>query len=244
MLLDGRDLWVKMRKSLGDKRKMLNDDHIATLTRDYVDALAVAGDPDHPRNATVKVFEASDFGYWRITVERPLRLRFEITEATVALLAEARAVIRYDESEALLAAMKSMIGTTAGSRSEFAAKLAELGRLPAPVEKSVWEASSVSDPEGEVQTNRAGGPLPDAELRDYENVPLSEDIHDYLAREVLPHVPEAWIDESKTKTGYEIPFTRHFHVYQAPRPLSEIDSEIRALEAQIRDLLGEVTGEA
>ncbi|GID90844.1 DNA methyltransferase [Amorphoplanes digitatis] len=244
VLLDGRDLWVKMRKSLGDKRKMLNDDHIATLTRDYVDALAVAGDPDHPRNATVKVFEASDFGYWRITVERPLRLRFEITEATVALLAEARAVIRYDESEALLAAMKSMIGTTAGSRSEFAAKLAELGRLPAPVEKSVWEASSVSDPEGEVQTNRAGGPLPDAELRDYENVPLSEDIHDYLAREVLPHVPEAWIDESKTKTGYEIPFTRHFHVYQAPRPLSEIDSEIRALEAQIRDLLGEVTGEA
>ncbi|MET8152003.1 N-6 DNA methylase [Actinoplanes sp. NPDC049668] len=244
VLLDGREFWVRMPKSLGDKRKMLNDDHIAALTRAYVDALGAAGDPDRPRDARVKVFGGADFGYRRITVERPLRLRFEVTEATLALLAEARAVIRYDESEALLAAMKSMIGTTAGTRAEFAARLTELGKLPAPVEKAVWEASSVSDPDGEAQTNRAGAPLPDAELRDYENVPLSEDIHDYLAREVLPHVPDAWIDESKTKTGYEIPFTRHFHVYRAPRPLAEIDSEILALEAQIRDLLGAVTGEA
>ncbi|GAB2594276.1 DNA methyltransferase [Paractinoplanes abujensis] len=241
VLLDGRDYWVKMRKSLGDKRKMLNDDHIVALTRAYVDALAIADDPPHELHSNVKVFQTTDFGYQRITVERPLRLRFEITDETVDLLAAAKAVIKYDESDSLLVSAKSMIGTSATSRSEFAIKLAELGKLPANVEKAVWDAFSVNDTEGEVQTDRKGKPLPDADLRDNENVPLNEDIHDYLKREVLPHVPNAWIDEPKTKIGYEIPFTRYFYVYQPPRPLAEIDAEIKSLEAEIQALLGEVT---
>jgi len=107
--------------------------------------------------------------------------------------------------------------------------------------KVLWGAVSVSDPEGEVQTAPDGTPLPDPDLRDYENVPLDEDIDAYFAREVTPHVPDAWIDHDKTKTGYEIPFTRHFYVYTPPRPLAEIDAELRDLEAQIQKLLGEVT---
>lgn len=241
VLLDGRDYWAKMRKSLGDKRKMLTEEHIAELTKLYVDALSIADDPEHPGHAKVKVFKTTDFGYQRITVERPLRLRFEVTEETLALLAEAKAVIKYAERESLLSAAKSLIGTCSGTRAEFAMRLNGLGKLPAPVEKAVWEAFSVTDPEGEVQTDRKGNPLPDPDLRDNENVPLDEDIHDYLKREVLPHVPDAWIDETKTKIGYEIPFTRHFYVYQPPRPLAEIDAEIKVLEAEIQRLLGEVT---
>ncbi|WP_328415502.1 type I restriction-modification system subunit M [Micromonospora sp. NBC_00389] len=241
VLLDGRDYWTKMRKSLGDKRKMLTDEHIAELTRAYVDALSIADDPEHPQHAKVKVFKTTDFGYQRITVERPLRLRFEVTEETVALLAEARAVLKYAERDSLLAGAKSLIGTRSATRAEFAMKLNGLGKLPAAVEKAVWEAFSVSDPEGEVQTDRKGKPLPDADLRDNENVPLNDDIHDYLKRDVLPNVPDAWIDETKTKIGYEIPFTRHFYAYQSPRPLAEIDAEIKALEAEIQALLGEVT---
>ncbi|MFG1765754.1 N-6 DNA methylase [Micromonospora parva] len=241
VLLDGRDYWTKMRKSLGDKRKMLTDEHIAELTRAYVDALSIADDPEHPQHAKVKVFKTTDFGYQRITVERPLRLRFEVTEETVALLAEARAVVKYAERESLLAGAKSLIGTSSGTRAAFAMKLNGLGKLPAAVEKAVWEAFSVSDPEGEMQVDRKGNPMPDADLRDNENVPLDEDIHDYLKREVLPHLSDAWIDGTKTKIGYEIPFTRHFYVYQPPRPLAEIDAEIRVLEAEIQHLLGEVT---
>ncbi|GAA0431701.1 hypothetical protein Aca07nite_18540 [Actinoplanes capillaceus] len=241
VLLDGRDYWVKMRKSLGDKRKILNDDHIAALTKAYVDALAIADNPSHEQHSKVKVFQTTDFGYQRITVERPLRLRFEITEETLALLAETKPLLRYAESEALLTTAKSLIGTTASTRSEFAMKLAALGKLPAPVEKVVWEAFSITDPEGELQTDRKGNPLPDADLRDNENIPLNEDTHEYLKREVLAHVPDAWIDEPKTKIGYEIPVNRHFYVYQAPRPLAEIDAEIKALEAQIQSLLSEVT---
>ncbi|MFG3417741.1 N-6 DNA methylase [Micromonospora sp. NPDC048063] len=241
VLLDGRDYWTKMRKSLGDKRKMLTEEHIAELTRAYVGALSIADDPEHPQYAKVKVFKTTDFGYQRITVERPLRLRFEVTEETVALLAEAKPVLKYAERESLLAAAKSLIGTSSATRAEFAMKLNGLGKLPAPVEKAVWEAFSVSDPEGEVQADRKGKPLPDADLRDNENVPLDEDIHDYLKREVLPHVRDAWIDETKTKIGYEIPFTRHFYVYEPPRPLTEIDAEITTLEAEIQTLLREVT---
>ncbi|WP_308290751.1 class I SAM-dependent DNA methyltransferase [Micromonospora sp. RL09-050-HVF-A] len=242
VLLDGRDHWTKMRKSLGDKRKLLTDDHIAELTRAYVDALTIADDPEHPQHAKVKVFATTDFGYQRITVERPLRLRFEVTDETVALLAEARAVLKYADRESLLAGARSLIGTSSATRAEFAMRLNGLGKLPAAVEKAVWEAFSVSDPEGEVQTDRKGKPLPDTDLRDNENVPLDEDIHDYLKREVLPHVEGAWIDESKTKIGYEIPITRHFYVYKPPRPLTEIDAEIKALEVEIQSLLGEVTG--
>ncbi|MEV4831063.1 class I SAM-dependent DNA methyltransferase [Micromonospora sp. NPDC049257] len=241
VLLDGRDYWTKMRKSLGDKRKMLTDDHIAELTRAYVDALTIADDPEHPQHAKVKVFATTDFGYQRITVERPLRLRFEVTDETVALLAEARAVLKYADRESLLAGARSLIGTSSATRAEFAMQLNGLGKLPAAVEKAVWDAFSVSDPEGEVQTDRKGRPLPDTDLRDNESVPLDEDIHDYLKREVLPHVPDAWVDESKTKIGYEIPFTRHFYVYQPLRPLSEIDAEIKSLEAEVQSLLGEVT---
>ena len=241
VLLDGRDYWTKMRKSLGDKRKMLTDEHIAELTRAYVNALSIADDPEHPQHAKVKVFKTTDFGYQRITVERPLRLRFEVTDERVALLAEAKAVLRYAERETLLATAKSLIGTSSATRAGFAMKLNGLGKLPAAVEKAVWEAFSVSDPEGEVQTDRKGKPLPDADLRDNENVPLNEDIHDYLKREVLPHVPVAWLDDTKTKTGYEILFTRHFDVYKPPRSLAEIDAEINVLESEIQALLGEVT---
>ena len=109
-----------------------------------------------------------------------------------------------------------------------------------PVVKGIWAAVAVSDPDGEVQTAK-GAPVPDPDLRDYENVPLEEDVDAYFAREVLPHVPDAWIDRDKTKIGYEIPFTRHFYVYTPPRPLAEIDAELRDLESQIQKLLGEVT---
>jgi type I restriction enzyme M protein len=89
--------------------------------------------------------------------------------------------------------------------------------------------------------DKKGRPGPDAELRDYENVPLTEDVDEYMQREVVPFVPDAWVDESKMKIGYEIPFTRHFYKYVPPRPLEEIDAEIKALEAEILELLREVT---
>ncbi|MER7459893.1 hypothetical protein [Micromonospora sp. NPDC126480] len=149
-------------------------------------------------------------------------------------------MVKYAERESLLAAAKSLIGTRSSTRADFAMKLNGLGKLPAAVEKAVWEAFSVSDPDGEVQTDRKGRPLPDADLRDNENVPLDEDIREYFKREVFPDVPHAWIDEGKTRIGYEIPFTRHFHVYGRVRPIHEIDDEIKRLSIAISAILSEV----
>jgi type I restriction enzyme M protein len=245
ILLDARESWAKMRKSLGDKRKYIPDGQIASLTTLYREALTAAADPEHPQHAKVKVFANTDFGYQRITVERPLRLRFEVTEDALAELELAKPLARYEARDKLLAALRELVGRSASFRkAEFAGILAEalagFGKLPISVDKAVWAAVSVSDPEGEMQTDRRGEPLPDPDLRDNENVPLLEDIDEYMKREVLPHVPDAWVDHGKTKIGYEIPFTRHFYVYTPPRPLAEIDAELKQLEAAIQRFLGEV----
>lgn len=250
-LVDARDQWEKMRKSFGDKRKQINDEQIKHITELYVDALNGAVDEEPPDQAKVKVFKTRDFGYHRITVERPLKLRFEITEDTLAALENAKALAKWDGREGLVEVVRGLAGSVWRTKQEardalHAAVAAGGAQWPgtAALLKGVWGAVSVSDPEGEVQTTKKAGIetiLPDPDLRDYENIPLNEDIKAYFAREVTPHVPDAWIDEEKTKVGYEIPFTRHFYVYTPPRPLAEIDAELRELEAQIQKLLGEVT---
>ena len=114
-------------------------------------------------------------------------------------------------------------------------------RLCAPELKAVVSALSERDETAQICRNRDGEAEPDADLRDTENVPLKESIPSYFDREVLLHVPDVWIDHSKTKIGYEIPLNRHFYRYEPPRELAVIDSEIKALEADIARLLGEVT---
>jgi type I restriction enzyme M protein len=86
-----------------------------------------------------------------------------------------------------------------------------------------------------------GQPVPDSNLRDTENVPLSEDVETYFKREVLPHAPDAWIDHEKTKVGYEIPFNRHFYVFKPPRPLAEIDAELKGVTDRILTMIGGLT---
>ncbi|TMR93046.1 type I restriction-modification system subunit M [Nonomuraea basaltis] len=249
ILLDARDQWEKMRKSFGDKRKQISDDQIKHITELYVDAVGVAADAEHPDHGKVKVFATRDFGYHRITIERPLKLRFEIAEDTLAALESSKALAKWSGREALIAALRGSVGSVWWTKKEatdalHAAAVAGGAQWPgtAALLKGLWGAVSVSDPEGEVQKAKDGTVLPDPDLRDYENVPLDEDIDAYFAREVTPHVPDAWIDYDKTKVGYEIPFTRHFYVYTPPRPLAEIDAELRELETQIQKLLGEVTG--
>lgn len=114
-------------------------------------------------------------------------------------------------------------------------------KVPAPIKKAILSALSERDETADICTDRDGNPEPDPELRDYENVPLKEDIHEYFDREVRPHVPDAWIDDSKTKVGYEIPLNRHFYKYQPPRPLEEIEADIKQLEREIVQMLAEVT---
>ncbi|MFD0772853.1 N-6 DNA methylase [Streptomonospora algeriensis] len=249
-LIDAREHFVKMRKSLGEKRNEISAEQIDELTRLYRDASTVAEDAEHPLHGKVKVFANEDFGYRRITVERPLKLRFEVTEEALAgletTLKTGKALAKYEYRDQLLEALRPLAGQGPSyAKTEFADRLRTalaqggVGKPPANVDKAVWGTFSVRDSEGEVQKTK-GRPEPDAELRDFENVPLDEDVQEYLEREVLPHVPDAWIDHEKTKIGYEIAFTRYFYTFVSPRPLSEIDAELGELEGEIRDLLERV----
>jgi type I restriction enzyme M protein len=254
-LINAVELFKKLRKGLGEKRKELGKDDIATIVRTYGDFL---------RSDIANIFDNDDFGYHRLTVERPLRLNFQASaerlgrvreENGFALLAKTRKKGAAGEREAdqgrdlqeqILSALRTLDAEQVfKNRDVFEKKLRAAflkARLdvPAPVFKSVMSALSERDETAEICTDSKGRPEPDAELRDNENVPLKEDIRTYFNREVLPHAPDAWIDESKTKVGYEIPFTRHFYKYKAPRSLPEIEGEIRQLEAEIQGMLGEV----
>jgi type I restriction enzyme M protein len=114
--------------------------------------------------------------------------------------------------------------------------------VPASLFKAILSALSKRDSTANICTDGKGNPEADPELRDFENVPIKENIEDYLKREVLPYFHDAWVDSTKTKIGYEIPFTRHFYDYTPPRPLVTIESEIKTLERSIQDMLEEVLG--
>jgi type I restriction enzyme M protein len=252
-LLDARSYWAKMQKSLGDKRKLITKEQITAITELYAEAQAAAANPQHPGHREVKVFRNEEFGYQRITVDRPLRQRFEISDDTLAALAGAKALAKYAGRAVLVDALKPLIGT-AWSTGESASQdlreaLAEAGAAwpTATVERAMWSAIAVTDPGGELQT-RKGEALPDPDLRGYEDIPMVQDIDEYLAHEILPYVPDAWIAEVKdpvtgekvrAKTGYEIPFTRLFYTYHPPLSLTDLDAELRSLELQIQALLAE-----
>jgi type I restriction enzyme M protein len=243
VLLDARQDFAKMRKSLGDKRKYLTDDQITDLTSTYHASLDEAA--TDPR---VKVLNNADFGYQRITVERPLRRRWMVTEAAVEQVRTAKAFLKADvKHDAVLAALHDLLGTAEDTEAAFTKRLLnsctahqQVG-IPTPVKKVILDGCAISDPNAQIVTDRSGRPLPDPDLRDNENVPLTEAIDTYVAREVHPHVPDAWVDETKTKTGYEIPFTRHFYTYTPPRPVNAIDEDIDSVEQQIQRVLGTVT---
>lgn len=230
-LIDASALHTPMQKSLGSKRKRLSDEQIGDIARLL---------QDMPHEGISKLFKTTDFGYRRITVERPLRMRFEATDARIANF---NAVTR-DAHADKLAQVRGSFNSLADLL-----KAAGIRKLTKAHLKELMAAVGIKDPDAQPMQDERGNLMPDADLREFENVPLGQDIRDYFAKEVLPHVPDAWIDEGKRDekdgqvgiVGYEINFNRYFYQYQPPRPLAQIDADLKAIEAEIAALLGEVT---
>ena len=250
-LIDARELFVKTRKPLGEKRKQVSDEQISEITRLYADF--TEGD-------RVKIFPNESFGYLRITVERPLRAEWRPAGfPTLLAKPEAEQWMRDQEVELTRALATIPDDLSTAKKVEAAIKKTTDGLTAKQVKALVNLVQVESD---KVVTDAKGNPEPDTSLRDNENVPLPAtpvtwvadaterlssdtcvaDVEAYMEAEVLPYVPDAWVDFDKTKIGYEIPLTRHFYKYVPPRPLAEIDAEIKALEAEIQELLGEVAG--
>ncbi len=254
-----------MRKSLGDKRREISKEHIARISDIFL---------SFTEGEYYKIFDTTDFGYRKITVERPLRLNFHASPERIVHFQQQKAFQDLTNSkkknpqekaaeeaegraqqEALLSMLSRLPDTLFKDRPTFdwvldsTAKSAGLKLSPA-IRKAILAALSERDETAEICCDKDGTPEPDPELRDSENVPLKEDIWTFFEREVKPHVPDACInatirdhkDGEIGKVGYEINFNRYFYKYQPPRPLAEIEAEIKILERDILEMLHEVAG--
>lgn len=250
-LIDGTSFFERMRKPLGDKRKKLSEEDIKKIANIYGSFV----DSEYS-----KIFDEDDFAYYKITVERPLRLNFMVSPDRIEKLKEETAFINLaksrkkneetrnkeiEEGEKLQRDIIHVLEMMDDSvfykdRAKFekilnkAFKVAGIS-IKVPLKKAILNALSEKDETAEICRDGKGNPEPDTELRDTEQIPFKEDIEDYFKREVIPFAPDAWINEDKTKIGYEIPFTRYFYKYEELGDAKETLEEIKELGLSIQE---------
>ena len=247
----GSQFWSSLEKSLGNKRKKITDEARSEIVRIYAEFL----DGAEVQGNVSKIFDTEDFGFREVRVERPLRLNFQASEERIARLHEQRAFTKLDEreQERIIAALRSLGAGQFTNRDTFSNALmrtlkAKAIKAGGPVKKAILSALSEEDDNADVCVDRNGNPESSTDLRDYELVPLKEDWRPFVEREVKPFAPDAWVDEKHTdaidkgigRVGYHIPFSRHFYEYVPPRPLSEIESDLEKIQADIYGLMQEV----
>lgn len=243
-LIDASDRATKMRKSLGSKRQFVTEPDQDDIVRMY-------GDFQETKKS--KIFPIDAFGYRRITVERPLKLNFKTSEERIERILNEKALQKLDQEElaTLQAAYRTIDASTLyRNRKQFqkalkAAMSEHRVTLSTPQLKALLNALSERDTEADVCTDSKGNPEQDASLRDNENVPLGESVYEYFEREVIPHVSDAWIDDTKRDeidgevgiVGFEIPFNRHFYEFTPPRSLDEIDADLKECTDRIKQMI-------
>ena len=253
-LINASSFFKKMKKSLGKKRHEITEEQKNDIVKLY---------GDFQKKEFVRIFDSEEFGYHRITVERPLKLNFQVNDDRLLRLEESKTFLnlfvskkRTKTKEAeeeikrgkklqknilvVLSNLKSK--NVIKNREKFITLLKkEFKKTNIQVSNSLFKeilkSLSERDETADICKNSKGNPESDSELRDYENIPLKEDIKAYMEKEVLPHVPDAWINESKTRVGYEINFNRYFYKYNPPRPLSNIESDLQKIEKEISEML-------
>jgi len=248
-LIDARSFWEPMPRSLGKKRKQ-----IAEPQREEIVRLHHAFE----NGQFSRVFPAAAFGYRRLAIERPRRVRYGVTEDTLHALSANKSfqnlvspprrvadpagyrVSGVVAQAAVLDGLRQLIGTQAATRAEareILKTVLETPGLTPTLREAILDSASIDQYDGEVVTDARGRPVMSADLTDYERIPLDSDANDFFAAEVLPFSPDARMNPAKEKIGYEVPVTRIFYRYSPPRSLEEIDREIIELEQELEQLL-------
>jgi len=238
-LIDATNEFEKLRKGLGDKRSEISQTNLENIVRVY---------HSFEKSETSKIFKTTDFGYTTITVEQPLRLSWALKPERIqnALAAKAFEKLSAGDRVQLEDALNAEAVTDSSTTTDSAAFTKRIQKAVSHLSfsssqiKNLVAGLAEHDDNAPLVKDAKGKLVADTSLRDTENVPLDEDIEAYAAREIAPHVSDYWLDRSKDKVGYEIPFTRHFYKYEAPRPLEAIDADLNRLIAEITVLLAEV----
>lgn len=262
-LIDARTFYKKMRKSLGNKRNEISDEDREHIVKLYT---------EFKNSKHGKIFKTTDFAFRQITVERPLRLNFQVNIDRIGILKDLPAFKALAESKKkgekasleveagkvfqkeIMAVLEKMDDKLYRNREDFlkvfekALEKADV-KLPIGLKKAVLDGLSERDESADICLDGKGKPESDSELRDTENVPYEQDVYEYFKKEVVPYVPDAWIDEKKIdekdgrlgRVGYEIPVTRYFYEYEPPRPLEEIETDIEKIENELLVMLKELS---
>lgn len=246
-LINATNLWESI-KNEGNKRRVVSPEYQRQIADTYL---------SFENSEISKILDFRAFGYRRIRVLRPLRMSIQINQNTLARLVEEKAFAKLSESErsAWLECLKPHEGSTSPYAwaeqfvKDTCAKHPDTFKFSKTLAKAFINGLGVKDENGEAVLDADGSPIADTDLTDYENVPLLDSIDDYFAREVLPHVPDAWIDNTfideldreTGRVGFEINFNKFFYEYKAPRSLSQIDADLKQVEDEINALLNEVT---
>ena len=236
-LIDATEWYGKLRKNLGSKNCELRGEDIDRITEEFLDF----SESDNSR-----IFDNQDFGFHKIIVERPLRLSFQVTAARVQEFGEKMG----DNLLGVVEILRKLFGEEVQwdfnlVKRDFEKALKGEGwNLKKRDLDLIYQIFTEKDERGEAvvlkRTKKEVIYQPDVELRDTENVPLKEDIEEYFEREVLPHVPDAWIDFDKVVRGYEISFTKYFYKFQKLRSLEDIVEELLELEKEAEGMLREI----
>lgn len=255
-LIDARERWQPMPNRLSSKRRYLGEEQIKAVVGEY---------ESFSESQTSKIFDNTDFGYHRVPIERPLRLLYEMNierksnflDAVPHLLDDVQAIDRelgrtprsnWSEFDRLMTALLKRRGSKwrKSDHKLFRDVFTDIEPQAEPV--ILKERKASGDPNARVwgwflvpNSKRERMYEADSKLRDYEKICLKEEIVAYFRREVEPHVPDSWANDKKIRQAYEINFNRYFYTYTAPRPLAEIDCDIKQMKEKIIRLLGEVT---
>ena len=249
-LIDATSFFLKMRKSLGNKRNYLSIEDIKEIVELY---------DDFEENKYCKIFDNEVLGYTKVIVERPLQLNYQASEERLEnlylipvfrKLAESKKKdpelkLKEEEEgrkkqEEIINALKKIGNHSYKNRDEFEKKVKEALKgfnLSANFIKNIILALSEHDDTADYVLDKKGNKLPDSNLRDSEKIPLKQDIEKYFEKEVKPYYPDAWMDRKKDKVGYEINFTKYFYEYKPPRPLEDIQKDIKEVTAEIQEFL-------
>ena len=251
-LVNANSFFKKMRKSLGNKRNQLSDKDIEIIVTLY---------DNFEENKYCKILYNQEFGYTKVIVERPLQLNYQITEERLENLYSVKTFVNLAESKnknpeekleeekngkekqkTIIKALQTIGDNLYKNWNEFEKKVQAALKefsLSANFINNIILALSEYDDTADYVLDSKGKKQPDSNLRDSEKIPLKQDIEDYFEREVKPYYNNAWMDRKKDKIGYEINFTKYFYKYIPPRPLEEIEKDIKEVTAEIQELLKE-----
>jgi len=244
-LIDLAEVWTSMRKSEGTKRKYLTDDQIDDVVRLYDSFI---------ESEKSKIFDITDFAFRKVSIKRPLRGKLIVNDESIVKIREGKQFqkLSKEQQDAWISYLEDRHGEYeydwAHGLVNRLKNTGKIGKTTKALGNEFTNTLFQQDPEGDIVTDSKGNPVPDTSLNDAENVPFMQDVQAYFEEEVLPHLPDAFIDHSVRDekdgkvgvVGYEINFNRYFYKYVPPRSLHEIDADLRASESRIQALLEEV----